>query len=136
MYSRNYYKYKPYYVYDIFNCKKLKDIKKMLTNNVAYTVIKESIEKLIKPSKLFLNLQDNCGYNCLEIIRLQIDKLIQCAGTGNVLLAVDPNIISPIITNIETKIDIRYVNYIMKYGVPENGEFNEELLNGCDCDCD
>jgi hypothetical protein len=131
MYSLNFYKYKPYYVSDVLDCKKIANIKKMLKNNVSYSIIKESIDELVKESRLFINLIDNCS--CLEIIQIQIDRLIQqsSSSTSKQIAAFDP-----IITTIETKLDMRYVNYIIKYGVPENGEFNEELLNSCACLCD
>ena len=36
-------------------------------------------------------------------------------------------------THMNTTIDIRYLKYAAKYGMPENGVFDEDLLNKFDC---
>jgi hypothetical protein len=118
------FKNKHYYEMEAPNKKRYERIKYMLLNNDPIENIKTVINDIDKFNSMFLYYTPLCE-TLYDILKINIDKIDNLSGLLNVNSF---NVTKPFDTTITTTLNMQYVFYIQKYGVPDDGIFLEELL--------
>ena len=129
MYGSNpyYYKHKFYYEAEDVSLKEFRKIEKMLANNEPVAAIQASINNLERLNSIFLNNTRAQQCPTMAILTASISKIsiLETIIAKKNLFSVTT---VPIETSIKTEINLKYVKYIQKYGVPDDGIFLPELL--------
>lgn len=118
------FKKKHYYEFEAPNKKRYDKIKKMLIENESIDNIKLVINDIDKFNNMFIYYTPLCG-TLYDILKINIDKIETLEGMIN---KNSFTVAKPFDTTITTTLNMQYVYYIQKYGVPDDGIFLEELL--------
>jgi hypothetical protein len=120
-----FFKKKHYYEKEAEICNKaIKDLCILLDG--TSTDIKNQLDKFKKPS-IFTNQINDCS--CSIFIKC-IDKLVdKITDLENKICNKNFSLVKAFDTSIKSVLSPRYVHYIKKYGVPDDGIFLEELLS-------
>ncbi len=129
MYGNNpfYYKNKYYYEVEDVNLKEFRKIEKMLANNEPTSIIQASIDNLNRLNSIFINNSSAQQCPAMAILTASISKILlleTIIAKKNTFKVT----ITPIEAAIKTEINLKYVKYIQKYGIPDDGVFLPELL--------
>jgi hypothetical protein len=103
----------------------LKEIIDLLNKNTKMSIIKPLIDKLDPFSHVIENYTDRNGLmGLIELIKIQIEKNTDLEKK----LLMRHYVSKSFNTTIKTVINIKYIKYIEKYGIPNDGIFMPELL--------
>lgn len=102
----------------------LEKIQKMYSENAPTALIQEEIKKLQKIGSVFMNNTVDCAIST-NIIMIATDKV---QTLENIVSGDKFKMDNAFETSIVTTVNTKYIKYIAKYGVPEDGIFLEELL--------
>lgn len=117
-------KNKYYYDNDDIQYNLLKDLQKLYNSNATIEDIQLEITALEKINNMYSN--NTSEYNLiLNLLKSNLQRII---NLQKLLPGSNFNVDKPFNTAIVTSLNTKYVLYIQKYGVPDDGIFLEELL--------
>lgn len=102
------------------------DLSKQLSDDRPSSEITETIALLKRKTSIFINHFDY--YGCaplISIIEMMNEKIINLKNQ----IPEKKFTVDAFNTSINTSLNMQYVLYIQKYGIPDDGIFLEELLN-------
>jgi hypothetical protein len=104
----------------------LKEIIDLLNKNTKMSIIKPLIDKLDPFSSVMINYTDSTGLmDLIKLTKLQIEQNVELERK----LLMRHYITRSFNTTIKTVINFKYIKYVQKYGMPEDGIFVQELLD-------
>jgi hypothetical protein len=117
-------KHKYYYDNDDIQYNLLLDLQKLYDSNATIEDIQQQITTLEKINNIYIN--NTSEYNLiLNLLKSNLQRII---NLQKLLPGTNFNVDKPFNTAIITSLNMKYVLYIEKYGVPDDGVFLEELL--------
>jgi hypothetical protein len=105
---------------------KLNELNIMFTMNIPSQNIENAINDLIPVPSILINEDtDDCCLLLLNLLKIQMDKIILLESK---ICKNSFTLKDTIKTSVKTVLNMAYVKYILKYGVPDDGVYNPILL--------
>ena len=121
------FKNKYYYEHEYIYFNKIIKIEDMLNNDEPLSDIQSIIFEINKTNNIFINNTTNTQCPIMQLLTSSINKINKLES----MIPKKNNFhagCTPVDTSIKTVINMSYVKYILKYGVPFDGVFLPELL--------